>query len=100
MSRVMRMVGHHCSATVVMPVAAHALAGLQGRIGGGRVDGGPVWRRVGAGQVGGGGGATTAAPATGAVAVMGPGMMRTARERGMMRVGCGVARMVGVHTSG
>ena len=44
--------------------------------------------------------ATPTASAASTVAVMGPGMMRTARKRGMMRVGCGMARMVGVHTSG
>lgn len=99
----MWMIGHHSSSAVMMSIAAHSLARLKGAVRGSWVDGGTVRRRVRAWQVRGGGGATTTAPtasSTGAVAMMGPRVMRTARERGMMRVGCGVARVVGVHTSG
>lgn len=103
MAWVMWMIGHHSSSAVMMPIAAHTLARLKGAVRGCWVDGGAVRGRVGAWQVRGGGGAAATAPTaspTGAVAMMGPRVMRTARERGMMRVGCGVARVVGVHTSG
>lgn len=99
----MWMIGHHSSTAVMMSIAAHPLSRLKGAVRGGWVDGGAMRWRVGAWQVRGGGGAATTAPtasSTGAVAMMGPRMMGTARERGMMRVGCGVARVVGVHTSG
>lgn len=102
-SRVMWMIGHHSSTAMMMSVAAHALTRLEGAVRGSWVDCWPMGRRMGTRQVRGGGGAATAASAAsaaGTVAVMRPGMMRTARERGMMRVGCRVARMVGVHTSG
>lgn len=39
MSGMMWMIGHHTAATMMMPVAAHALSGLQGAIGGGGIAG-------------------------------------------------------------
>jgi len=38
----MRMIGHHAAATVVMPIATHALSRLQTGIGGGRITGATV----------------------------------------------------------
>lgn len=105
MSGMMWMIRHHAAATVMMTVAAHTLARLQSGIGSGGIAGTTGVRGwVRAGQIG--GCRRTAATATSSaspVRVMrptGPRMVRTARERGMMGVGCGMARMVGVHTSG
>lgn len=38
-SGVMWMIRHHAAATMMMPVAAHALSGLQGAIGGSGIAG-------------------------------------------------------------